>query len=251
MSRPPSVLVVDDEEDTCRNLADILGDLGYHVDTAADGESALSLARQRRYDVAVLDLMMPGMDGAAQYRELKRVRAGTVAVLVTAHPGSARVEAALAAGVRHVLPKPLEFPRLLGLVEEAVGQPLVLVVDDDAALCATLWDLLRERGYRVCLAHDVATAAERLRADDGFAVVLLDLRLPDGDGADVLRQARGVNPQAQVVLITGHRAEAERQLARVLDEGARAVLHKPLDVAELLATVDRLAGGRGAGSTGP
>src|SRR5436309_16050524 len=50
----------------------------------------------------------------------------------------------------------------LGLVDQAVGQPLVLVVDDEPDLCANLWDLLRERGYRVGVVHDERTAAERL-----------------------------------------------------------------------------------------
>ena len=64
------------------------------------------------------------------------------------------------------LPKPVDFPRLLGLVDEALGQPLVLVVDDDRDLCANLWDLLRERGYRVGLAHDAARGGRAARGHD-------------------------------------------------------------------------------------
>src|SRR5262245_58553030 len=158
----PSVLVVDDDADTCHNLSDILTDLGYHVDAAHDGPSALELVRQNPYDVALLDLKMPGMSGLELYREIKKVRAGTVAMVVTAYATSATAEEALAAGAWHVLPKPVDFPRLLGLVGEAVGQPLVLVVDDDPDLCASLWDLLRERGYRVSVAHDERAAAEQL-----------------------------------------------------------------------------------------
>jgi CheY-like chemotaxis protein len=192
---PPSILVVNDEADNHNNLADILTDLGYQIDTAADGPTALELARRRRYDVALLDLMMPGMDGAALYGELKKLRASIVALLVTAYPNSPCAEVALAAGAWRVVPKPVEFPQLLGLVEEAVGQPLVLVVVDDPDLCANLWDLLRERGYRVCLAHDVRTAAEQLHAGDPFAVILLDMTLPDGDGTEVFREARRANPR--------------------------------------------------------
>ena len=56
-----SILVVDDEVDTCSNLSDILTDLGYHVDVAHDGPSALELARKNPYDIALLDLRMPGI----------------------------------------------------------------------------------------------------------------------------------------------------------------------------------------------
>lgn len=236
-----SILVVDDEPDNCQNLADILTDLGFQVDTALDGPTALELLRRRRYDVALLDLMMPGMDGAALYEELKKIRPGTVALLVTAYPNNPRAEAALAAGAWRVVPKPVEFPQLLALVEQAAGQPLILVVDDDPDLCANLWDLLREQGYRVCLAHDAATAAERLATDNAFQIILLDMKLPDGNGLEVFRLARQANPEVQVVVITGHRAELEQRLRQVLAEGAQAVLPKPFTVPELLATLQRLA----------
>jgi CheY-like chemotaxis protein len=247
MSRAiPSVLVVDDEADACRNLADIFGELGYVVDTAHDGPSALALVRRRRYDVALLDLVMPGMDGAALYGEIKRLRAGTAALVVTAHPGSPRAEAAVAGGAWRVLPKPVEFPRLLGLMDQALGRPLVLVVDDPD-LCANLWDLLRERGFRVCLAHDAASAVERLQ-DDGYGVVLLDMRLPDGDGAQVCRAARQGGCEAPVVVITGYVAEFEAKVRQALAEGASGVLHKPWDVPALLATMQRLTGWQADGA---
>jgi two-component system response regulator HydG len=68
------VLIVDDEVDSCRNLSDILTDLGFRVDCATEGKGALDLVRQRHYDVALLDLKMPGMDGLALYREIKKIR---------------------------------------------------------------------------------------------------------------------------------------------------------------------------------
>src|SRR5215471_8085362 len=159
----PSILVVDDDADTCHNLSDILTDLGYRVDMANSGAAALDLVRRKPYDVALLDLKMPGMDGVTLYREIRKLRAETVAIVVTAFTNRATHEEALSAGAWQVLGKPVDFRHLLGLVEQALGQPLVMVVDDDPDLCASLWDLLRERGYRVALAHDEPTAGERLK----------------------------------------------------------------------------------------
>jgi CheY-like chemotaxis protein len=242
MSGPAaSILVVDDDVDICRNLADILTDLGYRVDTAHDSPAALELARRHRYDVALLDFKMPGMDGLTLYRELRKVQAETVAIVVTAFAGKATAEEALAAGAWRVLPKPVDFPRLLGLVGQALGQPLVLVVDDDPDLCANLWDLLRERGYRVALAHDDTEAGRRLK-DRNFKVVLIDMKLPHGDGATVFRLVRQANPGARTVVITGARPEVDQQLRQVLSEGADAVCYKPFDVPQLLQTLSQLVG---------
>src|SRR6476469_3035726 len=98
MSCRPSILVVDDDVDTCRNLSDILTDLGYQVETAPDGLAALELVQRHAYDVALLDYKMPGMDGLTLYREIKRLRADTVAIVVTAYAGGETTAEALAAG---------------------------------------------------------------------------------------------------------------------------------------------------------
>jgi CheY-like chemotaxis protein len=235
----PTILVVDDEVDTCRNLSDILTDLGYAVDMAHDGPAALELVRRQPYDVALLDLKMPGMDGLTLYREIKKLRADTVAIVVTAYSGSNTAEEALAAGAWQVLAKPIDFPKLLGLVDEALDQPLVMVVDDDPDLCANLWDILRERGYRVCLAHDEGEAAGQLK-ERAFKVVLIDMKLPRGDGTQVFRLVRSNNPQARTIVITGHRSEMDALVQKVRAEGADAVCYKPFEMPQLLETLGQL-----------
>jgi two-component system response regulator HydG len=235
----PAILVVDDDPDTCRNLADILTDLGYRVDTAPDGPAALELVRKNPYDVALLDFKMPGMDGLELYRRIKALRAGTVAIIVSAYTNPATRDEAIGTGAWRVLAKPVDFPNLLGLLDEALGQPLVLVVDDDSDLCQNLWDLLRERGYRVALARDGREAAEQLRGGP-FKVVLIDMRLPDGDGSAVFQMVRKASPEAHTVVITGHPQELDELVQRVLREGADAVCYKPFDVGNLLATMEKL-----------
>jgi len=241
-NNPARILVVDDDQDICRNLSDILSDLGYEVDAAHDGPSALELVRRRPYDVALLDYKMPGMDGLTLYREIKKQRAGTVSLLVTAYANPATAEEALTAGAWKVVAKPVDFGRLLGWVDEALGQPLVLVVDDDQDLCTTLWDLFRDRGYRVSLAHGGREASEQLR-DTRYKVVLIDLRIPDGNGAEVFRTVREANPQARTILITGHRSEMDELIGQMMAEGADAVCYKPFHVPELLAKLEQLSGG--------
>ena len=234
------LLVVDDEVDTCANLSDILTDLGYQVDVAYDGPSALELVKQHTYDVALLDLKMPGMDGLELYRRIKALQAGTVAIVVTAYASSHTATAALSAGAWQILSKPVDLSKLLALVDEAVGQPMVLIVDDDHDLCESLWDLFRERGYRVCLAHDPPDAAERLR-QRSHHVVLIDMKLPHGSGADVFRLVRQANPQARTVLVTGLRSEMEQLVDQTLAAGADAACYKPFDIPTLLETLGRLA----------
>ena len=139
-------------------------------------------------------------------------------MLVTAYASPATTEGASSAGVWKVVSKPVDFPKLFALVDEAIGQPLVLVVDDDQDLCNNLWDLFREHGLRVSLSHN----------------------------------GREANPQARTILITGHRSEMDRLIEQTIAEGADAVCYKPFDVAELLRKVQQFAGARaGAVVDGP
>lgn len=242
MTTPPArVLVVDDEVDTCANLSDILTDLGYKVDVAYDGPSALELVKQNAYDVALLDLKMPGMDGLELYRRIKQLQSGTVAIVVTAYASSNTASDALAAGAWQIIPKPVDLSKLLALVDEAVGQPVVLIVDDDHDLCHTLWDVFREGGFRVCMAHDPPEAAERLRMRQHH-VVLIDMKLPNGTGADVFRVVRQANPKARTVLVTGARGEMEQLVEQTLAAGADAACYKPFDVPKLLKILASLTG---------
>jgi len=115
-----TILVVDDDADTCQNMADLFGDWGYAIETAESGDTALVKARQHLYDLALLDLRMPGMDGLTLCRHLKRLQPPMVTMLVTAYGGDDLDQKARAAGARYVLLKPVDFPRLIALVEKAL-----------------------------------------------------------------------------------------------------------------------------------
>jgi CheY-like chemotaxis protein len=241
------VLVVDDEIDICNNMADILGDLGMSVDTAQRGEAALEMIARRPYDIVLLDLKMPGMDGLELSRRIRQLRPGTVAIIVSAYANRLTHDEARGVGAWRVLPKPIELPRLLAIVDEALDQPLVLIVDDDRDLCRNLHDLLRDRGYRVDLAHDEDEGV-RLVESRSFDVLLLDLKLPGGHAGRFFDRVRTASPETRSILITAHRAETDHLIARILDAGAEGVCYKPFDIPELMSLIDRHTSSNSSGA---
>lgn len=241
MADNTSVLIVDDEPDNCASLCDILQDFGYDVETATNGETALELIRNRSFDVALLDLRMPGMNGLELYREIRRLRPETVAIVLTAYASTDMARQIQTAGAWRILSKPLNVSGLFPLIDEAASQPLLMVVDDDHDLCASLWDVLREHGYRVSLAHSQGEARERL-VDGRFRIILLDLKLPDGHGGSIMRLVRETSPDSRVVLISGYRDEAEEMLGEVTAEEPDAVCFKPFEVPDLLQKIQTLTG---------
>ena len=117
-----NILLVDDDQDCCAWLSGIFTKRGYTVDMAYNGPFALELSGQNRYRLALLDYKMPSMDGLELCRRLRDSQAGVVVALLTAFASAGTIAAAVDAGVRRILPKPVDFGVLMPFVEEIVGQ---------------------------------------------------------------------------------------------------------------------------------
>ncbi|HEX9400523.1 MAG TPA: ATP-binding protein [Anaeromyxobacter sp.] len=120
-------------------------------------------------------------------------------------------------------------------MKESPKKARILVVDDNAPLVENLSEILEGAGYAV---RGAATCAAALPlAREGFDVALVDLRLPDGDGTALAPQLKEVQPDGEVVLLTGF-ATLESAVAAVR-AGACAYLVKPCATQELLVTVEQ------------
>lgn len=237
-----SILIVDDNEDIRTNIKDILDDMGYETDTAEDGPTALEKVRERSFDVALVDFKMPGMDGAELYREIRRLRPEIVAIMITAYAGSNGAQEALDAGTWKVLRKPVDFPELLSMIDQVVHEPVVLVVDDDNEFCDNLWQLLRDRGYRVSIAHSEEEGLEKA-ASAKIDVAIIDVKLGTADCREVYRRLCESHPQAKTVMITGYRSEADSIIAELAENGPDGICYKPIAIPELMDTLDQFCSG--------
>jgi DNA-binding response OmpR family regulator len=93
----------------------------------------------------------------------------------------------------------------------------------------------------VHLAHDAEEAHKALRKY-GFQVVLLDMKLPDRSGDEVVHAIRQANHQLRIVIVTGFAEVMKSRIETALAAGANTVCFKPLDPESLLATVKELVG---------
>lgn len=115
----------------------------------------------------------------------------------------------------------------------------MLILEDDTTLRKHLCRLFTRRGFDV---QAVSTVADFLEPalNVPFHALLMDFSLPDGDGLQAWAQARAVQTGAVAVLITAHGTEEVASRAEAL--GIQALLHKPLDVPQLLSALGVVAG---------
>jgi two-component system, cell cycle sensor histidine kinase and response regulator CckA len=174
--------------------------------------------------------------GLAVVHGVMRSHQGTVSVKSTPGVGSVFTlyfPAAEAAAAPELLPE-LPAPRSV----QGLGQH-VMYVDDDEALVFLVQRALTRKGYRVSTFTDPQRACDELRANaPAYDLVVTDYNMPGFCGVDLLREARRIRAQLPVALASGYVTTEIEQSA--FAEGARALIHKPNDVEELVDTVQRL-----------
>ena len=117
------------------------------------------------------------------------------------------------------------------------GPPRFMLVDDEKEFVHTLSERLRSRDLESSIAYDGEQALDMAR-EKAPAVMVLDLMMPGIDGIETLRRLKKDHPEVEVIILTGHGSDLEKQQAEEL--GAYAYLHKPVDI-DTLARVMREA----------
>lgn len=111
----------------------------------------------------------------------------------------------------------------------------ILLVDDEVQFVDTLAERLGMRGFTAQVAYNGADAIHMVREGTPPDVMVLDLRMPGMDGFEVLRGVKKLNPQVQVIILTGHGGDTEEVTAYRM--GAYSFLKKPMDIDELLGSI--------------
>ena len=114
---------------------------------------------------------------------------------------------------------------------QAGDQTTLLVVDDDAEVRSAISDFLRARGYTVVLAANGKAGLQAVERNPAISVILVDLVMPEMGGMETLKELKGRNKDARVIMMSGF---ADREIVRqALKLGAFDVLLKPLKLSEL------------------
>ncbi len=101
----------------------------------------------------------------------------------------------------------------------------ILVVDDEADIRAELAEYLETKGYRVEVAGDGREAFDRFEAAPAD-VVVADIKMPRGDGFELVRRLRAIDPDVPIIVMTGHFSQTDR--ARADELGATIMMEKPI-----------------------
>lgn len=117
MNLRKKILIVDDNEELCKNLSDILEYKGYEVTSVYDGYKAIEIFKKEKFEVVLLDVKMPGMNGVDTLRILKQIRSDILIIMITAFADDIFYREGLKNGEFKVIQKPIDVDKLLKILE--------------------------------------------------------------------------------------------------------------------------------------
>ncbi|HTZ75295.1 MAG TPA: response regulator [Candidatus Aquilonibacter sp.] len=279
--RGARILVVDDKFTNRRVLKGLLSRWNMQVTIADSGLAALreleeGWATDLPIQVVLLDACMPGMDGFAVAREIRRNPAQkSTALIIITSSGSSDSAHLKELGLAGYLTKPVRERELLEAVGMALGDPKgrgegaapeklttkeapqalaglrVLLVEDNAVNQRLAQKLLEKRGCQVTTANN-GLAALSLLESHPFQLVLMDVQMPEMDGLQatvaIRRKEESSGGHIPIIAMTAHAMKGDGE--ECLAAGMDAYVSKPVHTQELFATIEKLVGAALGGSVG-
>ena len=261
-----SVLVIDDDPVACEHAKLVLEKAGMSCETVLSGREALELvkvrqARHKPYELILVDLKMPDMDGVETTAEIRKIVGHESAiVIITAYRWDDVLEEAVKAGVDSFIAKPLFADNVIEEYKSAyrkknkAGQNKkhkaelkgrhILMAEDVEINAEIMKMVLSMREMVVDHAENGRIALEKFKESDTgyYDAVLMDIRMPEMDGLEATVNIRALDREdAKTVPIIALTANAfDEDVQRSLQAGMNAHLSKPIDKDELYDTLESL-----------
>ncbi|MBN1591214.1 MAG: response regulator [Pirellulales bacterium] len=115
------ILIVDDEEDLAFTMAERLILRGFRCEAMTNGIDALKALSEEHFDVLVLDVKMPGIDGLQMMTEIRQTHPDLPVILITGHGSAADAERGMRAGAFDYIMKPIDIERVIQMIHASTG----------------------------------------------------------------------------------------------------------------------------------
>lgn len=266
------VLVVDDNATNRRILEEMLASWHMTPTAVADADSALAalsdaVGREESFDVILADRQMPEVDGFMLARRVRRERHfGRTPIVMMMSVGDAKKNDGRGVGIDAYVTKPVKHSDLLDALvtlfrvptrrprPERTGEPSprprrrlrVLIAEDNLVNRKLVTRLLEKRGHHVHAVDNGRAAVTSIGSDsNGFDMVLMDLQMPEMSGFEatqaIRERERSTGTHLPIVALTAHAMAGDRE--RCLAAGMDGYLSKPIEVNDLIMTVERFGDG--------
>lgn len=230
------IMVVDDDEDNANSLGELFELEGHDVTVAHSGEDAIAAYVSENFDLAFMDVMMPGLNGVESFMEIRKLRPEARVFMMTGYSVEQLLQQAMDHGAMGVLTKPIEIDRLLRTLDEVKPSGIVLIADEDPTFGMQLKQLMDGAGMRCGLLQRETDVLL-----DGDAMAIIDINKPLIHGVEIYTRLRRQGHMRPAIIVTKPGDQGGDAFDALRDVAVTGILNKPFDPMMLLQRLDFLA----------
>lgn len=240
MIQPMRIFIVGDDHDVAEGLADILEMEGHEVTLAHSGEDALEIFTKQDFDIAFMDVMMPGMNGVESFLKIRQIKPNARVVMMTGYSVEQLLAQAVENGALGVMTKPVDFDELHSILERVRDDKgVVLIADRDSDFVAGIQETLNSQGYSSCIASNGQEALSKV-LNNSFDILTLDLVMPVIGGLEIYLELKKRERHLPTIIVVESGATSKSELGKLEDMQINGALFKPLEANTFLEILDQI-----------
>ena len=242
MEEKTNILIVDDDLSLSYTTTDILDELGYKVAIANNGYEAIEMVKNMDYDMILMDIKMPGINGVETLVKLKYIKPSVKVIMMTAYSVEDLIKEALKEGAYGIIYKPIKIKKLLHYIEKIEKETVIVIIDDETKFCETFKNNLEEMKYKITTFSSGVQAIRYVEEND-VDIIFIDAKMPVLNGLETYLALKKINPDITAVMVTGygHESEIADLVERALSETVYACLYKPLDMNKVISLINEIS----------
>ena len=229
------ILVVDDDEDNANSLAELFELEGHAVTLAYSGEAAIAAYMNASFDLAFMDVMMPGLNGVESFLEIRKLKPEAKVFMMTGYSVEQLLQQAMDHGAMGVLTKPISIDKLMRSLDEVKPGGIVLIAGEAPMFGAQLKQLMDGAGLR----------CDHLRREtdlvmDGGSLAIIDIGKPLIHSVEVYARLKRQGHARPAIIVTKPGHHGGDAFAALRDVAVTGILNKPFDPMQLLQQLGTL-----------
>ncbi len=227
------ILLVEDNPDNQNLTRRLLEKVGYGVDIAQNGKEAVEAVKKYHYDLILMDIQMPLMDGFEATSHIRALEKGRgddriPIIALTAHAMKGYREKCFEHDMDDYITKPIKRNKLFEAIEKWIDKrPAIMVADDREEGRILIDKYLDKKLYKVVFACNGIEAVERFKRQP-ISMIFMDMEMPEMDGYTATRIIKGLEGGRDIPIIALTAHEGMSEVKKCLDAGCNDYLGKPV-----------------------
>ena len=243
----PNFLIVDDSNSALYALERILKPVDAHVHTAHNAMEGQQLVSEKRPDLIITDVDMPGMNGLEFCRWIKNnpESANTPVIILSSHETDKDIDMGFQVGADAYVPKSTAASDIIPRIEQVLDRVTltrnrkVLLIDDSEAIRSIMGEGLRMAGYRVETAKNGEKALETLNSTVPD-LILMDLIMPGINGVELCRKILSTKGLSAIPIVIMSCVSDKAVMRRMIQDGVAAYVTKPIGINNLVQVIKQI-----------